>query len=75
MVSELRWENLSLLQKKSLKKTIFTYGGSVVGLDCYKWYGSVVGLDYYKWYQSYTLGSMSARTLGPKGVNCEIPLN
>ena len=31
-----------------------------------------VGLNYYKWQQSQALGGGPTRTLGPKGVDCEI---
>ena len=32
-----------------------------------------VGLNCYKWYQSQSLDGVLARTLGPQGVDCEIP--
>ena len=32
-----------------------------------------VGLGCYKWYQSQSLSGVPARTLGLKGVDCEIP--
>jgi len=42
-------------------------------MDQSRQYLLAVVLGYYEWYQSQALNGVPARTLAPKGVDCEIP--